>query len=129
MKKPKLAVVEKPAPGANPAPHWLSDAAREEWQRVAPVLAERGGLRPEIEGLLTAYCTALATVREADVILAREGLTVTGPSGPKVHPLVGPANRARAVALQLAKRLGLLSAAPAETKDNGKDDYSDLGIR
>lgn len=128
MKTP-LKVVEKPKPGQIPAPPWLSDAAREEWGRVAPVLAKRGRLAPELEGLVATYCAAVATVREAEAAMAREGFTITGPGGvTRPHPMIGPKNRAAAAILQLAKRLGLLSDAPSKPPEDS-DDYADLGIR
>ena len=130
MKPPKLKVVEKPKPGSVPAPSWLSDSAREEWERVAPVLAGRGRLAPEMEGLVATYCAAVATVREAESAMAREGFTITGPNGvTRAHPMVGPKNRAAATVLQLATRLGLLGDAPADKGGAADDPYADLGVR
>jgi P27 family predicted phage terminase small subunit len=128
--KPRLKVVEKAKPGTLPAPSWLSDSAREEWDRVAPVLRARGRLTPEVEGLVATYCAAVATVREAEAAMAREGFTVTGPGGvTRAHPMVGPKNRAAATVLQLAKRLGLLTDAPPDKGGGDDDPYADLGVR
>lgn len=113
-----------------PAPSWLSNSAREEWDRVAPVLAARGRLAPEMEGLVATYCAAVATVRMAELAMAREGFTVTGPGGvTRAHPMVGPKNRAAATVLQLTKRLGLLGDAPADKGGGDDDPYADLGVR
>lgn len=113
-----------------PAPYWLSKPAREEWNRVAPVLAGRGRLTPDVEGLVATYCAAVATVREYEEALACEGFTVTGPNGAtRAHPMLGPKNRAAATVLQLAKRLGLLADGPVNQPESDDDPYSELGVR
>lgn len=128
--KPKLKLIEKPRHGVLAAPSWLSIYAREEWDRVAPALAARGGLTPDIEGLVATYCASIATVREAEIALACEGFTVTGPNGmTRPHPMLAPKNRAAGTVQTLAKRLGLLGDALAD-KGGGEDDpYADLDIR
>lgn len=107
-------------------PKWLSPYAQEEWKRVAGGLFRRGLLTDETQGLFEAYASAIGTVREAEIILAREGLTVPSKvGGCRAHPAVAFKNVSSNVALQLAKRLGLFGDAAPE----GSDDYSDLGVR
>lgn len=117
------------------APRGLPKAARDEWDRLAPMLRERGTLTPENEPLLGAYVGAVALIAEIDRELGKRGtkLTMPGPGGvPRVHPLIGARNKASQNALQYAKRLGIIgSGAPAPASKQGGEDadpYSDLGI-
>lgn len=118
-----------PAP---PPPEWLGTEARAEWERVAPVLHARGALTAATLGALETYASSVASVRQCEAAIAREGVTVTGPGGiPRAHPCLGMKNKAAAVALQLAKRLGLFDdAEKAKGKGggDGDDPYRDLGI-
>lgn len=113
-----------------PAPDWLGSEARAEWDRVAPVLHARGALTAATLGILEGYCSAVGTVRQCETALSG-GVTIATPSGPKPHPCLGPKNRAAAVALQMAKRLGLFDdAEKAKGKGgaDGDDPYTRLGI-
>lgn len=44
-----------PACGSD-APAWLDDAAREHWQRLAPMLSQAGVLKESDRDLLATYC-------------------------------------------------------------------------
>lgn len=112
------------------APEWLGAEAKAEWARVAPVLHDRGALTAATLGILESYCSAVGTVRQCEAALVG-GVTISTPSGPKPHPCLGPKNRAAAVALQMAKRMGLFDDAErAKGKGaRGDDDpYAALGI-
>lgn len=103
----------------------MSAYAKDEWKRIAPALAKRGALVPEVLGIVAAYCSAIGTVREAEVTLAKEGMTVAAQQGGvRAHPLIGAKTQATSVALQLAKRLGLFDDLAPEADD----EYSRLGI-
>lgn len=123
-----------PKPPASTAPRGLSKAARAEWDRLAPMLRERGTLTPENEPLLGAYVGAIALIAEIDRELSKRAtkLTVKDAHGmPRVHPLIGARNKASQNALQFAKRLGIIgSGAPAaqEQGGTGHDPLADLGI-
>lgn len=124
-----------PKAPASAAPRGLSKAARAEWDRLAPMLRERGTLTPENEPLLGAYVGAVALIAEMDRELSKRGtrLTIKGAGGvPRVHPLIGARNKASQNALQFAKRLGIIgSGAPAPSSNqggDGADPYSSLGI-
>jgi P27 family predicted phage terminase small subunit len=107
-------------------PAWLSRFARDEWRRVAGALARRGALTPEIEGLVCAYCSAIGTVREAEIILSKEGMTVEAQQGGvRAHPAISAKAQSSNIALQIAKRLGLFD----DTTPEATDDYSELGVR
>lgn len=107
-------------------PAWLSRFAKDEWRRVAPALAARGALTPEIQGLVAAFCSAIGTVREAEIILAKEGMTVAAQQGGvRSHPAISAKAQSSNIALQLGKKLGLFDQGVIEASD----DYADLGVR
>jgi P27 family predicted phage terminase small subunit len=113
------------------APSYLSPEAREEWERIAPVLHDRSPLSPATCSLLEQYVAQVATVRQSEIAIAREGITLTGPNGiPRPHPLVGTKTRAGNIANQLAKRLGLFLDAEKATKGAGwsGDAYARFGV-
>jgi P27 family predicted phage terminase small subunit len=67
--------VPEPRRIAPKCPSWLSKEAKREWKRIAPEL-ERLGLLTQIDATaLAAYCTAYARWREAEEIIAKEGMT------------------------------------------------------
>ncbi|WP_410824836.1 P27 family phage terminase small subunit, partial [Methylobacterium oryzisoli] len=71
------------------------------------------------------------TVREARRLIAREGMTFMGASGPKRHPAVGVMNEAMGLALRLAAELGLtpVSRSRPAIRDDEHDDEDDaLGL-
>ncbi len=57
------------------APDYLTGIAKEEWDRVAPILSELGLLTDLDVALLASYCVAYATWRKAEQILDEQGLT------------------------------------------------------
>lgn len=131
MPKPRLTIVPPKAADPNAAPSWLSSASREVWGRVAPVLAARGTLTDETRDALSTYCSNVGLVRECDEVIAREGMTLTGPGGmSRPHPLLSVKVRAAAIVLQLAKRLRLLDAAAKASGSAAKvhDDFADLDL-
>lgn len=128
----RLRAVKGSKSAPPPPPAWLSPEAREEWARVAPILHRRGALTDATLGSLESYVSAVATVRQCEQALAREGVTITGPGGiARPHPCLGAKNRSAAIALQMAKRLGLFAdAEKAKTSGGHGDDdpYAALGI-
>jgi len=57
-------------------PEWLVEGAREEWDRVLPELEASGMLQKVDMAALAGYCDSLAMWKEANGIIAVEGLTV-----------------------------------------------------
>lgn len=94
------------------APEHLAPLAAEMWDRVAGELR-----RLEIAGnvdaaVLEAFCTAYATMRDADELVGRQGMTVAGSQGQQVaHPMLAVAAKARAQIGTLGSQLGLTPAA------------------
>lgn len=88
-RKPNLKAIEGGRQKAPAAPDYLGTVAREEWQRAAPVLAERGLLTEADVSLLASYCQAVEAARECAEVLARDGRFFTVPGNlPKQHPAV-----------------------------------------
>lgn len=70
--------------GTPTQPEWLSVAAKEEWNRVAPELAAAGLLTQLDRAALAAYCQTYARYVEVQEALEREGMIIA--SG-RPHPL------------------------------------------
>lgn len=89
--EPTPTVVEETAA----PPDYLSDEAKKEWLRVAPILV-RNGLLTEMDlDALGTYCAAFATWREATEKLRQFGMVVKSPTGyPIPSPYLPIANQA-----------------------------------
>ncbi|WP_324754047.1 phage terminase small subunit P27 family [Roseovarius sp. Pro17] len=126
--KPEIA---QPEP-----PEHLTDAAREEWDRVAVELVTLGILTHLDRGALAAYCQAYGRWSAAETALARmaerdavtEGLIVKTKSGNLIqNPLVGAANKAMADMVRYAAEFGLTPSARtrvAGISEAGPDAFS-----
>lgn len=120
-----------PTPPADLAPDALA-----EWERTLPILLnERRTLTVADLSMFGAYCTAIGMIAECRRILAAEGLTYTGASGPKRHPAVGILSDAMTQARQLAAELGLTPASRSRPaiREGGEGGglgplFSDLGL-
>lgn len=114
-------------------PKWLSKDAKAEWKRVGPILIEeRRTLTLADLASFTNYCCAVGEVAEASRIIASEGMTYSGQSGPKKHPAISIRTNAMTQARLLAAELGLTPVSrsrPSVREDNeDKDDAAALGV-
>jgi P27 family predicted phage terminase small subunit len=112
--------VKRPA-----CPEGVSPAVAAEWRKVVAVLAKEGRLTPGGEGLILAYCGAVANLAEAERLLADGGgiMQPVGPNGYRqVRQEVTLARRARAEILKLGAALGLSPAADARIPKAPKND-------
>lgn len=66
------------------APSWLSDDARVEWDRVAPILSDWGALNRLDLAALASYCQTYAQYVDCQERLESDGLTT---ADGKLHPL------------------------------------------
>lgn len=90
------------------APEFLSDRALQEWQRIAPALAEMGLLSQLDKMALAAYCSAVARLWQAEEQLKIEGVTVTNERGRRIkNPLVDVANAASKQISLFASQFGM----------------------
>lgn len=92
-------------------PKWLDRLARQEWDRVVPVLVELGTVTPLDEAQLANYCATQSLAIRLTRELAKEGEVIPTAWGPKANPKVAMLKEARAQATQLADRFGLNSSA------------------
>ncbi|TMV66780.1 phage terminase small subunit P27 family [Thioclava sp. BHET1] len=70
--KPHLRVEPDPLLNA-PAPDWMSEDAKAEWDRVVPILTQRKILTEADRGSVENYCMAIGTIREMDRIIQKQG--------------------------------------------------------
>lgn len=110
-----------------PAPEGLNAHARTEWERTLPTLMRERRTVTEMDiGIFANYCAAIGMAREAQAILAADGLIYQGESGPKKHPAVGILSDAMTQARQMAAELGLTPASrgrPAIKNGGVSDGY------
>nr|WP_309501750.1 phage terminase small subunit P27 family [uncultured Roseovarius sp.] len=120
------------------APEHLTDAAREEWDRIVVDLVALGILTQLDRGALAAYCQAYGRWSAAEAALARmadrdavtDGLIVKTKSGNLIqNPLVGAANKAMADMVRYAAEFGLTPSARtrvAGMSDAGPNPFAEL---
>jgi len=119
------AVAEVPRP-----PAWLSKAAKVEWRRVAPILVARNVLEEADLATLAGYASAVGQVIEAEAILAREGLTYMGASGPKRHPACAIKSDGLNQMRLLGGQFGLnpVDRSRPSIREGADDEGEDLGL-
>jgi P27 family predicted phage terminase small subunit len=125
-RKPALKlIVGGNAPLKAPSvPSWLTDHAKAEWRRVAPVLKLRGVLGADMLATLESYCIAVGQVREAEETMQKEGRTVETAQGVKAHPAYRIQAGAMREARLLAAELGLTPhRRPGEAAKDGGDGW------
>lgn len=112
-------------------PSWLPAYGKAEWRRVVPQLvADRKIAAHELQ-TVEAYCLAVANMRQAEEIVAKEGPTYISPHGEvKRHPATMLCKEAIEAARRLAVELGLTPAARAKNKGGqpGDGEASEFGI-
>lgn len=108
--------------GVPEPPEDLDADALAEWHRALPILlTERRTLTVADLSVFAAYCTAVGMIAGARRIIAREGMTFTGTSGPKRHPAVGILSDAMTQARQLAAELGMTPASRSRPAIRGNE--------
>lgn len=106
-----------PKPGAPSCPDWLDPEAKREWRRLARELDRLQLLTGADQSVYAGYCQNLARVREAELLLTKEGLTVSlwgtdneGVAhlvGMRAHPAVAIARGCWLNVLRFGQQLGL----------------------
>ena len=102
---PKLqAVPSDPGPTVPQPPRPLGEHGLAFWRAVQAEygVADTGGTE-----LLAQACAALDRAEECGAAIARDGLTIQGPSGIKAHPLIKEELGSRAFVTRCIARLGL----------------------
>ena len=86
-------------------PQWLDDVARDEWNRLIPMVS---WVRGPDAMIFAAYCKAFSRSIEAEVLVAKQGMvSSTSTGGIKRHPAVSIAMESTAQMKSLAAELGL----------------------
>jgi len=116
-------------------PRWLSAAARQEWSRIVPLLAERGTLTQVDTMTLAIYCETVARYQQALHSVQNDGLnikvTVLDSSGKahettKPNPALKILESAQRDALRLLREMGATPRSrdltrPAKSEPKKKD--------
>lgn len=113
-----------------PHPEGLTARAIAEWVRLGRMSIRAGVLTEHDLALLELASRTVASVAELEGILAVEGLTIEGGTGPKAHPAGQMLDRARALSHRMLADLGLtpparerLSIEPADQVSRPGEDY------
>lgn len=117
------AVVQFPRSTRGPrAPSTLGPIGRQEWKRVAPILAAQGKLPEDRKALLVAYCEFVEGSHECAAILKNQGRMVSRRGHPpRTHPAVRQHLAYMQQALRLAERLGIVAGVVSkDRKVNGR---------
>lgn len=109
----------KPALIRPSCPAWLAKEAKREWRRIAKELEDLGLLTRVDRAALAAYCQCYSRWKDAEALVAAEGLTETTDKGNVIqHPAVGIANKAMAEMRAFLSEFGMTPAA--RTRINAK---------
>lgn len=133
-RKPELRPIEGGLSGVPRAPDHLSEAAQEEWNRVAPDLVKRQILNETSLTILAHYAMASAQAREADKSIAKHGLLIDTPAGPKSNPAVRMQTQYLEIARRYAIELGITPSSRSRKGLSGREessrgnDAADLGL-
>lgn len=95
-------------PTALDAPAHVTERVRQAWGEIVPHLLAVGLLDRADVPALEALCSAVAQYREANEVIAAEGMFVESPNGYRIaHPAVAVANKAAAEYRAWCARFGL----------------------
>lgn len=137
-RKPSLETMKSRLAGANdsPAPvcpDWLDDAAKVEWSRVVPMLAEQGILNAADGMILAAYCQTYSQWMACELQVKADGLMIAGPQGNAIlHPAARHASKLMAELRRVAGDFGFspatrtrINAPPKQNEEqNDFDDFN-----
>lgn len=99
-----------------PAPDFISELARAEWQRLAPLICEQRTLAAADVRGLALLCESLATCTQAQAVIASKGLTIVSDGKIRAHPAVKILEAARAQATRLLIEYGCTPRARAHVE-------------
>ena len=115
---------------APPPPSWLPVHAKTEWRRVVPQLVKDRKIAAHELATVEGYCLTVARIREAEAIIAVEGLTFDSDSGPKRRPETMILKESIEAARRLAAELGLTPASRNKNTggEPGDGETSEFGV-
>ncbi len=133
--KPHLRIEREPIE-ERPAPEWMSEDAKQEWDRIVPILAKRKILSEADMGSVETYCCCVGTVREMDREIQRTGATQKvykvdkeGNSllvSIRKNPAVGIRNEAATQARLYAAEIGATPVSRSRPTVDDDDEDDDL---
>lgn len=108
-RKPKTTGQQKSSiTRINPPAELMGDHAIRAWKQQSKVLIDRGTFEIEDALLLQAYCNSWQLMLDAEVRIAKEGLTIpTADGSEKMHPVVNARDKAVSQLSRLGSLLGL----------------------
>ena len=113
VRGPHVRGIDAP-PGVPAAPAWLCDIAREEWDRIVPMLEASKVMSPRHQQTLAGYCDSFADMVQADAELKANGTTIVDDKGRvSNHPAWLRKRDARNQMLKFAAEFGLTASALA----------------
>lgn len=113
VRGPHASGIDAP-PGVPPAPGWLCEIARTEWDRIVPMLEASKVMSPRHQQTLAAYCDSFADMVQADAELKANGTTLMDDKGRvSNHPAWLRKRDARNQMLKFAAEFGLTASALA----------------
>ena len=129
VRGPHQSGIDAP-PGVPPGPAWLCDVAREEWERIVPMLEASKVMSPRHQQTLAAYCDSFADMVQADAELKANGTTLMDDKGRvSNHPAWLRKRDARNQMLKFAAEFGLTASALARVsavdEKNSEDEAAD----
>ncbi len=102
-------------------PAWLTDQAREEWNRLAKELENLGLLSGLDQTALAAYCENFKRWRCAETHIEEGGLVVKAPSGyPVQNPWVAISNTAQGLMLKFLAEFGMTPSSRSKVNATPK---------
>lgn len=111
VRGPHIAGIIAP-PGIPPAPSWLCEIGRAEWERIVPMLEASKVMSPRHQMTLAAYCDSFADMVKADQELRHHGATFMDDKGRvSNHPAWNRKRDARLHMLKFAGEFGLTASA------------------
>lgn len=114
-----------------PAPHHLSAHAREEWNRMSPLLEDMGLIAEADRVAFSMYCQAWGDHVKAEYMIRKHGHVEKTTNGNVIQsPWVGISNKAKLIAHKFLVEFGLTPASrskvnstPKETKKDSKERF------
>lgn len=104
-------------------PDYLDDVAREEWNRLAPILVRMKVLTEADYIALASLCQTYSTMMKAQEQLNKSGILFKTPSGyVQQSPLIGVVNNCTEKIVTLCREFGLTPSARSRVQANSSDD-------
>jgi P27 family predicted phage terminase small subunit len=123
--KKKTNLNPRPSPPPAPiieCPSELGPVARQEWDRIVPLLIAADRLTGLDRGPLAIYCTAYAAWLEAETALSNYGIMMKSPNGyPIQSPYVSIASKQAEIMIRIAVEFGFTPASRMRFPKRSKD--------